>query len=191
MLDRIPLSPVPPVEDLLGRLKRGPTLEDDLLLVLVAMEELSFVPVVEDDDDADEEGASPVLLPVFILLPALLPAPSPLEPSPPDAESSLMSLPLMLTVSVSSMGRFLLARDDGFASSSSVVPETFLGLLCRPFFAFLLLFFLASSFFFRFGLFFLLMSFDDGGRVVATCDIGAELSDEPRLCCCRRFCTSC
>ena len=153
------LFPSPPavaVEDRLGRLYRGPTLSD-----LVVMEELSFMSVVEDEDDTDEEGASPVLLPVFVLLPALLLVASPLEPSPPDVESSLMSLALLLTMLVSSMGRFLLARDDGLASPSAVVPETFLALLFRSFLVFLLRFSLASSFFFRFGLFFLL-SFDDG-----------------------------
>ena len=201
ILDRIPLSvlrfvfpeveaaplllpsilfPSPPavaVEDRLGRLYRGPTLSD-----LVVMEELSFMSVVEDEDDTDEEGASPVLLPVFVLLPALLLVASPLEPSPPDVESSLMSLALLLTMLVSSMGRFLLARDDGLASPSAVVPETFLALLFRSFLVFLLRFSLASSFFFRFGLF-LLLSFDDGlgDPDVATSDIGAELFDEPRL----------
>lgn len=147
-------------------------------------------------DEADDEDRASPLLPLLVLLSALLLVPSPLAPSPPEVESSLMSLALLLTMLVSSMGRFLLARADGLASSSAVVSETFLGLPLWSFFAVLSRFGLAPSFFFlRFG-FFLLLDLplaDDvlGGPFVATCDIGTELVlDDPRLRCWRDS-TSC
>ena len=142
------------------------------------------LPLAEDAED--EDGPSP-LLAVLVLLSALL-----LVPSPPEVDSSLMSLALLLIMLVSSMGRFLLARDDGLASWSAVASEIVLGLPFRSFFAFLPLLAFDCSFFLRFLLLDLSLVDDVlGAPFVPTCDTGTELVlDEPRLCCWRDI-TSC
>lgn len=181
MLDRTPVLPfldMPAVEERLGRLYRGPTLPD-------VLDELLLAPEAEDEEERDEEGPSPPLpsaLSSELLLRLLA---SPLDPSPPEVDSSLMSLAL-LTELVSSKGRFFPAGDKGEEDLTTPCcwAGGFSAFLCAFFDddVFLSFCFLPSFRFLRLGL--ALWGFLDR-PVVATCDMGFETFDEPRLCCWR------